>query len=58
MDVKELKVKFDSMIALKIKMQKNDFPKNTDLEVPRELTLDGILDSIEKEEDTDMKKCQ
>ena len=36
----------------------NDFPENANFEVPRELTLNGILDSIEKEEDTEMKKCK
>ena len=34
----------------------NDFPVNANFEVPRDLTLDGILDSIEKEKDTEMKK--
>ena len=50
------KVRFDD--SAKDQNANNDFSKNADLEVPRELTLDGILDSIEKEEDTDMKKCQ
>ena len=58
MDAKEPKVKFNSKITLKIDNASNYFPENANFEVPRELTLDGILDSIEKEEDTEMKNCE